>query len=157
MKTAIITYSLGGNTRSVATKMKEWLDADIYEIKTKVPYPQDYDQMVEQGKIEVESGFMPEIEELNIDFSKYDNIVLGSPVWWYTFAPAMNAYLKNADFLGKKVYVFATNGGWLGHTLKDYEKKVKNAKISGELNIRFNGTKLVTPIKEIENFAKSIN
>ena len=82
--------------------------------------------------------------------------MLGSPVWWYTFAPAMSTYLQTADFKGKNTYIFATNGGWLGHTLKDYEKKVKNAQIKGELNIRFNGTKLVTSLSEIENWIMNI-
>lgn len=82
--------------------------------------------------------------------------VTALPVWWYTFAPAMSTYLQTADFKDKNTYIFATNGGWLGHTLKDYEKKVKNAQIKGELNIRFNGSKLVTSLSEIENWIKNI-
>ena len=50
----------------------------------------------------------------------YDEVILGTPVWWYTFAPAMHTFLKENDLSGKTVYPFATNGGWIGHTFKDF-------------------------------------
>ena len=65
-------------------------------------------------------GYCPEIKPLNIDLGKYDEVILGTPVWWYTFAPAMHTFLKKNDLSGKTIYPFATNGGWIGHTFKDF-------------------------------------
>ena len=73
--------------------------------------------MVDQGQREVNSGFLPEIQPMDVDLSQYATIVLGIPVWWYTFAPAMNRFLHRADLSGKTVCPFATNGGWIGHPL----------------------------------------
>ena len=42
MKTAIIYYSYGNNTRSIAQKIKENIDADLYEIEPEIPYTKDY-------------------------------------------------------------------------------------------------------------------
>lgn len=66
---------------------------------------------------------MPKIQPLNIDLTEYDTVILGAPVWWYAFAPAMKTFLHDTDLSGKTVYPFATNGGWLGHTFQDFVKE----------------------------------
>ena len=137
MKFAIIYYSLGGNTRRIANMIKDKISADIFEIETKTPYTGTYNQIVNQGQDEVDSGFCPEIKKLNIDLSKYDTVFLGSPVWWYTFAPAMHSFLNKYDLSGKKIFPFATNGGWLGHTLKDFSSMCFGANVEKGIDIRF--------------------
>ena len=102
MKSAIIYYSLGGNTRRIANMIKYKTNADIFEIETKTPYTGSYNQIVDQGQDEVNSGFCPEIKKLDVDLSKYDAVFLGSPVWWYTFSPAMHSFLNDYDLSGKK-------------------------------------------------------
>lgn len=79
MNFAIIYYSLGGNTRRIANMIKDKISADIFEIETKTPYTGTYNQIVNHGKDEVDSGFCPEIKKLNIDLSKYDTVFLASP------------------------------------------------------------------------------
>ena len=85
------------------------------EIETVTPYTGSYNAVVDQGQREVNSGFEPELKPISADLSQYDTIILGTPVWWYTFAPAMRTLLAHQDFSGKVIYPFATNGGWLGH------------------------------------------
>ena len=51
---------------------------------------------------------------MDVDLAQFDTIILGAPVWWYTFAPAMHTFLKNTDLSRKTIYPFATNGGWIG-------------------------------------------
>lgn len=45
-KTIIVYYSWNGNTEIVANKIKKITGADIYKITTKIPYPNEYDDMV---------------------------------------------------------------------------------------------------------------
>lgn len=71
--------------------------ADILRIETVVPYDNDYNKVVDQGQSEVNRGYCPEIKPSNIDPGQYDTIILGTPVWWYTFAPAMHTFLKTQD------------------------------------------------------------
>ena len=115
MKTLILYYSYGGNTRRVAQMIQKEVGGDLAEIQTVQPYTGDYNAVVDQGQREIDSGFCPELKPLTVDLKDYDTVVLGSPVWWYTFAPAVHSFLKEADLVGKRVYPFATNGGWLGH------------------------------------------
>lgn len=156
MKSIIIYYSFGGNTRAVAELIQESTGADIAEIKTVKPYTGSYNDVVDQGQREVNEGFMPEIVKNDIDLSKYDTIILGTPVWWYTFAPAMKTFLNSADLSGKTVYPFATNGGWIGHTFKDFKDACKGAEVKDGLNIRFNQEKMLTSESEIRKWIAEI-
>ena len=155
MKAIVIYYSYGGNTRRVAEKIGEAVGADLAEIKTVRPYTGSYDDVVDQGRREVDSGFLPELQPLNIDLRQYDTVILGAPVWWYTFAPSMNSFLHSADLSGKTVYPFATNGGWLGHTFKDMEKACRGAKVKAGLNIRFNEDRQMTSDADIQKWSKN--
>ncbi len=156
MKTLILYYSYSGNTKRIAETIHKEIGGDIARIDTVVPYDGDYNKVVEQGQRETAEGFCPELKPLHIDLTAYDTVVLGSPVWWYTFAPAMHSFLKMADLTGKTVYPFATNGGWLGHTLKDFEKACKGATVKLGLGVRFDESTLRTPEKEIQTWIKTI-
>ena len=156
MKKLLVYYSLSGNTAKIAKKIAEKAGCDIAEIKTKVPYTGDYNSIVSQGEDEVNSGFMPEILPLEKNPADYNEIILGTPVWWYTFAPAVKTFLSQTDFSGKKVFPYATNGGWLGHTFKDVERACKNATVGKGLNIRFNCSSMQTSEKEIDKWAEEL-
>lgn len=156
MKAVIIYYSYGGNTERVADMIRDKLHCDCAKIETVKEYPKDYDEVVELGKKEADSGFMPEIKPLGIDLENYDTVILGSPVWWYTFAPAMRTFLSEAGLKGKKVYPFATNGGWIGHTLRDFSRSCEGAKVFEGLNIRFSGKKLLTGEEDITRWINGI-
>lgn len=156
MKAIVIYYSYGGNTRRIAKEIGQALGAELAEIRTIQPYTGSYDDVVDQGQREVSSGFLPEIQPLDIDLSRYETVILGSPVWWYTFAPAMNSFLHSAGLSGKTVYPFATNGGWLGHTLKDFAQACPGANVKPGLNVRFNGERLLTSKEDIQKWVQSI-
>lgn len=156
MKAIVIFYSYGGNTRRVAEQISRAVDGDIAEIRTVQPYSGSYDDVVRQGQREVNSGFLPELQVLNVDLTKYDTVILGTPVWWYTFAPAMNAFLYGVDLSGKRVYPFATNGGWIGHTFKDFKKVCSGAKIQAGLNVRFFGDQQLTSDADILKWAQQM-
>lgn len=158
MKTLILYYSYGGNTRNIAKMLQKELDGDLAEIETVVPYTGSYNSVVDQGQREVNSGFMPEIKPLSVDISAYDQIFLGTPVWWYTFAPAVNTFLKNfgAALARKEIHPFITNGGWIGHTAKDIQKACPGARVGKEINLRFNGNDLLVSEKEIKRWADAI-
>lgn len=156
MKTLILYYSYGGNTKKIAEQIQASIEADIAEIKTVEPYVGSYDDVVDLGKIQIDEGYMPEIKPLEIDFDEYDKILLGTPVWWYTYAPAIKTCLKQYDFTNKTVYPFITNGGWIGHTEKDIINNCKNAFVMKAINIKFDGASLAISKQEINNWIHSI-
>ena len=157
MKTLILYYSYRGNTKRIADMIHREIGGDVLRLDTVTPYSDDYDAVVDQGQREVNEGYLPAITPSPIDISGYDTLILGSPVWWYTFAPAMHTFLKQADFHGKTVYPFATNGGWLGHTLKDFEKACQGAAVKPGLSVKFNEATLRTPESEIQSWIQTIH
>lgn len=156
MKALVLYYSYGGNTDKIVNMIKKELDADIERIDTVTPYSGSYNDIVDQGQDEVNSGYMPEINPVCSDVSRYDTIIIGTPVWWYTFAPAIKTLLNMFDFSGKNVYPFATNGGWIGHTFEDFKAECENAEVKKGMNIRFDENRLITPEKEIHKWISSI-
>jgi flavodoxin len=156
MKTLIVYYSYLGNTKQIAEMIHEKIGGDIVQIETVVPYDGDYNKVVDQGQDEVNRGYCPKIKPLNIDLKEYDTIILGTPVWWYTFAPAIHTFLKQQNFTGKTIYPFATNGGWIGHTFKDITNACAGADVKQGMNIRFDEATLRTAVKDIENWINKI-
>lgn len=156
MKTLILYYSYGGNTKRIAEMIQREIGGNIARMDTVVPYDGDYDEVVNQGQREIAEGYCPELKPLHIDWRDYDTIILGSPVWWYTFAPAMRSFLEQADLTGKIVYPFATNGGWLGHTLKDFEEACKGAIVKPGLDVQFDESMLRTSEKDIQAWINTI-
>ncbi len=156
MKTLVVYYSLGGNTRAVARRMARQLKADILEIRTVKTYPDDYDVLLGLGQQEVKSGYIPQLQPYKVDLDKYDAILLGTPVWWSTYAPALKSFLKGKHWKGRKVYPFTTNGGTLGHTPSDFRKALRGAEVAPVLSIRFDERIQSTPESEIKEWLSLI-
>lgn len=78
------------------------------------------------------------------------------PVWWYTFAPAVKTFFAEHNLSWKTVYPFITNGGWIGHTVKDIVEACPDAAVKRAINIKFDESDLSTSISEIENWIDKI-
>lgn len=152
MKKLIVYYSYRGNTKHIAELIAKETGADMLRIDTAVPYEGSYNDVVKQGQDEVDAGYCPKLKPLSADISPYDTIILGTPVWWYTFAPAMHTYLKSQDWNGKTIYPFATNGGWIGHTFKDIKAVCQGAEVKDGLNVHFDESQLRTSLSDIEKW-----
>ena len=127
--TLVVYYSLSGNTKQIADNIADKTDAAMFEIKTTAE--------IEQGpkfyldiKKQLKNKKYPSIEEKMPDFQEYDTIFVGFPVWWYTIATPVLAFLQTADFNGKKVVPFSTQGSNYGTSFTDFEQMAKNAKIA---------------------------
>ena len=160
MRTLVVYYSQArGNTARIAKMIANHLDADIAKIETVRPYVGSYDEIVNQGQNEVEKGIQPEIKPLNVDIADYDRIIIGTPTWWYTMAPAVRTFLKSNDFSNKIVVPFQTHGGWAGHAIEDVKTLCQGATFASEKDIRFDSTggdRLITPLKQIDNWVKRL-
>lgn len=155
-KKLIVYFTYTNNTKKIAEKIKERLKCDILEIKPKVPYNEDYDVVVRLEQNNEKAKKTPEIESVNINLNNYDEIILGTPVWWYTIAPVIRTFLKQYDLSGKKIIPFATNGGWIGRTFKEIKELCPNSKIEKEENIVFDGNNMKTSEKEVGNWINNL-
>ena len=161
MSKLIVYFSYTGNTKMIAKRIKEKLNCDILEIKTVVPYSEDYDTVVNDEQNSEASNHLPEIQEIDVDLSKYDEIILGTPVWWYRPVPAVRTFLTQNDLSGKIIKPFATNAGWLGRTFTEIKKLCPNSKVEEGLNIVYDAgdyrtRELITSLDEIDNWINSL-
>lgn len=153
-KMLVVYYSwTNGNTEKIAGQLADACNADIERIETVEPYPEDYDETVEQGRREIDEGFEPEIEPLEHDVDDYDVIAIGTPTWWYTMAPAVRSFLSENDLSGKTVVPFMTNGGWPGSVIDDIEAACDGTTFGPSMEVQFDstgGSKQVTPQRDID-------
>ena len=160
-KMLVVYYSWSnGNTKKIAEQLANKTGADIARIETAEPYSGSHEDVVEQGKREVEAGFMPQINPLSVNLADYDVIAIGTPTWWYTMAPAVLTFLTTNDFTGKTVIPFMTNGGWPGHVIEDMKAACKGADTVCNMQIQFDstvGSKLETPQKQIDQWIQEVS
>lgn len=157
-KKLVVFFSYTGNTKKIAESIQKKLNCDILEIKPVKPYSTDYQTVVDEEQNNESSKKKPEIQSIDKDLSKYDEIIVGSPVWWYTIAPVIRTFLSENDFKGKIIKPFATNAGWLGRTFQEIEKLCPDSKVEKGMNIVFESysDNLVTSPDEIDKWIEQL-
>lgn len=100
-----------GNTELVAEYIRDAVGADLFEIETIDPYPEDYMECTKVAQQELRENARPELRHYLEDVGEYDNIVVAGPCWWGTFPCAMFTQLEMLDFKGKKVFPVMTHEG----------------------------------------------
>ncbi len=132
-KSLVAYFSASGVTAKVAEGLSEVTSSDVFEIRPLVPYTTaDLNWMDKNSRSSVEmrdENSRPEIEDLDIDMSKYDLIYLGFPIWWYVAPTIINTFLENFNLTGKTIVTFATSGGsGMGKTIQKLIPSAKGAK-----------------------------
>jgi flavodoxin len=101
-KKLVVYFSYSnGNTVCIAKIVADALQSDIARIVPVIPYNEDYDKVVTQGQKEVEEGYLPKLKPIGYDVKAYDTIVIGTPTWWYTMAPAVRSFIAENDWQGR--------------------------------------------------------
>lgn len=154
----IIYHSYSGHTKMIANIIKKKLDCDVLELEPKYEFSSDYDEVVKEYQNNEKDKSTVVIKDININLDNYDEIIIGSPVWWYSITPVVREFLKENNLEGKTVIPFATNAGWLGRTFKEIEELCKNSSVTNEMNIVFESYSddLVTSMDEINNWIDTL-
>lgn len=128
-KVLVVYFSAQGHTESVAKKIADNLNADIFEIVPKDEYTSsDLDWTDSNSRVskehDDESLRNVELSNAKVDnFDKYDTVLIGYPIWWGIAAWPVNSFVKANDFNGKTVIPFCTssssNIGDSGKLLED--------------------------------------
>ena len=133
-KKLVAFFSASGTTRKIAEMIAQAAEADLYEIMPKQPYSKaDLNWMDKKSRSSVEMNdkkFRPEITDMDVQIDKYDEILLGFPIWWYVAPTIINTFLEKYDFSGKKIVLFATSGGsGFGNTVSELKPSAPDAVI----------------------------
>lgn len=136
-KNLVAYFSRLGSTRATARQIAMKNGADIFEIKTRIPYTDDYDKLVKQTHRELEDGFFPELASEIPDLSQYGAVYIGYPVWCTDIPPAVQSFLKKCNLSGKAVFPFCSyySTKW-GKSMNTLERLCPKSKIAGGLAVK---------------------
>lgn len=117
-KVLVAYFSRSGNTRVIAGQIHRALGTALFEILPATPYPDDYEQTVEQARQERDRGYKPPLKETVPNMAGFNTVFLGFPIWGETAPPVIRSFLANHDLTGKTLIPFITHGGYgLGNSL----------------------------------------
>ena len=114
-RTLVVYFSASGNTKAVADIIAAHTNADTFELVPTNPYSSadlnynDPDSRVCHEHDNPDARDI-ELEAVSIsDWTDYDTVFIGYPIWWQIAAWPVNRFVKANDFSGKTVIPFATS------------------------------------------------
>jgi len=106
----VVYLSRSGNTRVIAGALARRFGADIFELRPRDPWPEDYDEMVAWARSLRDSDTDVPLAESPGDLDRYRTVFLGFPVWGTDLPAVTRSFLRSHDLSGKTVVPFITYG-----------------------------------------------
>ena len=134
-------YAVGnikvGNTKIVADYISEITGADQAEIVTHKYDGMAYTPLTNLAQDEQNNDERPDFQLVpEVDFSQYDTIFIGGPVWWGTYPQVMFTFFDRYDLNGKTIYPFTTHeGSGLGNVVSDIRRAYPKANVQKGFSI----------------------
>jgi len=134
MKTLIVYYSLTGNVKFIAENMAKTIGADLLELKPKDKIDSKGFMKFLWGGKQVFMKETPALEVLNKNPDDYDVIIIGTPVWAWSYTPAFRSFFKENKIENKKIAFFCCHGGGKGHVFEKLKEALPNNQFIGEID-----------------------
>ena len=129
LKVLVVYYSFAGHTRTIAEHVARAAQADVEELRG-VGEPsgmgsRHYFWVLRHLLLSQK----PELVAVEHDASRYDLVILGSPVWLGTFSPAVRSYIRSAPLAGKRVALFCSYRNSPGPAFKHVTRMLKQSTV----------------------------
>lgn len=115
MNNKLVAYfSASGTTAKLAKELAAAARADLFEIAPVEPYTEE-DQnwknpLARCNKEKIGKKDVP-IKNKIEGMENYETVYIGFPIWYWAAPNIVNTFVKQYDFSGKKIVLFATSGG----------------------------------------------
>ena len=133
MKKLVAYFSASGETKAVAQKLAQAVNADLFEIVPQQIYTNadlNWRDKHSRSSVEMNDRACRPAMAAVPDVSGYDVIFVGFPVWWYREPSIIDTFMESTDFTGKTVVPFCTSGGsGLGDAAKNMQALAQGAKV----------------------------
>lgn len=134
--TLVIYLSRTKNNKILAEYISKHIDADLAEIETATPYPQNYPLMRDQVVQELNNETLPPLKN-KIDTDNYHRIVLVFPTWSMRLPPPIKTFLHTHNLQNKIIMPLNTNAGYgVGSGIEEITNLAPNSKISTVLSLK---------------------
>ena len=114
-RTLVVYYSATGSTERVAGYIADALNADTFELTPVNPYSDaDLNWTNSSSRVNDEHD-NPALRDIALvsttpdNWSDYDTVLIGYPIWWGIAAWPVDNFVKGNDFTGKTVIPFCTS------------------------------------------------
>lgn len=134
-------YNVGviekGNTAILAEMIASQTGSDLFEIAPVTPYPSDYAEMLEVARQEAADDARPEINGTVENWTSYNVVFLGYPIWNGDMPKIVYHFLESYDFTGKTIVPFCTHeGSGLSRTVESIRSACPGATVLDGLAVR---------------------
>ncbi len=145
-----------GNTKLLASMIRERTGGDLFSIDTVQSYPKDYSATVNIAKKELNGNTRPELASRVENMESYNVVFLGYPNWLGTMPMPVFTFLEEYDFSGKTIVPFCTHGGGgMGRSEDDIAKLCPEAKLLKGFSIQ--GSRVSAAKKDVKDWLESIS
>lgn len=101
-----------GANQYLALMIARDLDADTLRLTVAADhYPLAYNDLASYARQERDQNSHPALTSRHVDMSDYTNIIIGTPIWWYTIPMPVYSFLDAYDLSGKNIFVYTTHAG----------------------------------------------
>lgn len=157
MKSLVIYYSYEGSTQIVAEAIARQLVADLQRVNIVKEMTSKGLGKYFWGGQQVVMKQKPKLHPIDVNFDEYDMIFVGSPVWAWTYAPAIRTLLSDGLIKNKDIYFFcAHEGGIKGVEARAKSLIEKHNRYLGFKDFLNVATNRAAIIKEATDWAQSI-
>lgn len=133
MKTLIIYYSFEGSTKFIAETMAKEIGADLLELKPEKELKSHGFSKFIWGGRQVVMKTKPKLLPCAKNFNDYDLILIGTPVWAFTFTPPLRTFFSEVKLENKKIALFCCSDGQPGKTFKNMKEELNGNEFVGEM------------------------
>jgi len=152
-KVLVLFYSETGTTKAVAQEIQQQLGADIETIEAVEAYSGNFQETMQRGQREMQTGQLPALKPLKKKIADYDIIFLGYPIWFGTYAMPIATLIKEQNFAGKTIVPFCTFGsGGLNTSTDNLKRALPQANIMKGYGLRT--ARVSAAEKELDRFLK---
>ena len=127
MKKIFIYYSLTNNTSFVAKYFEEE-GITTKRIISKTKIPMFFPLRILVGGFLAGISYKAKILKLDINYDKYNEIIIGSPVWNDNFPPQINTLLDDIDKSKKISFILTSGSGKAPKLIEKIKKTYPSAK-----------------------------
>lgn len=136
MKILVVFYSLDGNTKLMAESISESVKGDLLELKPVKEITRNNFLKIFAGGKQAITKAEPELMPFDVDPKDYDVIFIGTPVWAWTYAPALRTFFKKVKLKDKNVALFCCHGGGPRNFFEKFEEAVSGNRILGKVEFK---------------------
>ncbi len=146
--TIVIYYSLGGSTEFVADSISSELKCEKYRIEIKHSIKNIISKYFQAG-FQAMFNRKVELSDCEVDFSQYDNIVVGTPVWGNEIISPVKSFFERESLKDKNIFLFYCYKTEAGNTLEKFTSLFEGNTISHNVGFK-------TPFKDIDSFSTKV-